>query len=1478
MRFLGDIDLAIDGEPLVDLKSKKAAALLCYLATTGATHDRLALATLLWSDTPEANARTSLRKVVSAMRKTLAPYLIITNETLAFNQNSSHWIDAQKLEQAAQLLRRTANDGDICSQLQEAADLYRGDFLSGFYVRNAPLFEEWVLTQQARLRELVLGILPELASRYADRNQMTQAIGTARRLLQLEPWREDGHRQLMAFLAQDGRRSEALAQFEICRQMMMQEFDAEPGPDTVALFEEIRDKRFEPPSSGQQREWPEKPISLGRPPPSPYRGLFAFREQDAPFFFGREAISERLVTLTRRQPLVAIVGPSGSGKSSLALAGLVAALRPDHSWQSVVFRPGSQPLSALAVALVPLLEPVLGETDQLVQAGKMAAALQAEVLSLGSVIDRINHKLHPVGRLLLLVDQFEELYTLSTDERERNAFLGHLLNAMDEQRLRSTPTACIGLTLRADFLERALANRRLADALQDSTLILGPMDRDELARAIERPAEVHGVAFEAGLVSRIMDDVGSGSGNLPLLEFALTKLWEEQDGWSLTHVAYEAIGQVEGALARYADEVYAQLSEADQVAARRIFTQLVRPGSRTEDTRRQAARTEIGDGDWLIVQRLADARLLVTGRDPAGQETAELAHEALMLAWDRLRNWLAEDRAFRLWQERLRATLGAWQASDADEGALLRGRLLVEAEDWSSEYGDRLSQVELDFIAESQALRDKKARSREQARLAQERVRRRIIFGLATLLLISLAALGSAIAQGRRAQAQARLAFARELTAAAFNNLKADPELSILLAIEALHTTLDADSTVVPEAEQALHQAVQSSRLLYALPQGGGLAFDPDGARLATGGEDGVVHIANALTGETLMTFDGLEEAVTGVAFSPDGALLAGVTERRQVLVWDLASGRNVLELPGTDDTTPILGLTKVDFSPDGELLLLAGPAADTSIWEVATGQKRVQIVNSGVADATFSPDGGKVALTTAVWAIPAEFQVGQDPPANSTENPHVLTWEDRLFDFADAIVGIQDPSSNISAYQDAGSVVYSPDGDYLLTSVISTLAVMVNASDGEQQVALLEHAGIIHSMDIAPNGEWVATASADGTARVWHAQSGELLFTFEGHQGEVVDVAFHPEGSQLATSSLDGRTRVWDIADVDRGEWLNRYEFQGNTLVAFDPQLPNLIVADEEGSVAAIDVMTGVLAYQTRIRDRQITSLALSQDSATIALGYDGGGFAELDAPTGELLRFIETGETISALAFTPDDDLLVAGSEDGTITFYGRGGEAPLISWQVHERFVNGLVFDPDGDHLASADADGVGYILQVEKLLPIQNEGQGTTGPLGLPPGAKSATLAEHNELILNLRPSPDGDQLLTASWDGTAVVWDAVTGASVLTLSGHRGQVVDATYSPDGNRIATAGSDGQVILWDARSGEQLFVLASLQTPLRTLDYSHDGTFLAVSSTAGSVHVFVVPVEDLMELARIRVARSLTESECMRYLHLESCPPDR
>jgi energy-coupling factor transporter ATP-binding protein EcfA2 len=450
----------------------------------------------------------------------------------------------------------------------------------------------------------------------------------------------------------------------------------------------------------------------------PYRGLFAFSYIHAEYFFGREVFVKELVQATHTRNFITVLGASGSGKSSVVLAGLVPTLQQQGNWKFTHFRPsdGNDPFYALAQALVPLYLSGIDSTDEITQAGKLAETLR-NGQPLSDVFGYI-HKQHPNHRVLLIVDQFEELYTEVKDETIRRNFLDCLLTIIQSSANKSSPSTVIVTTMRVDFLGKALAYPAFAEVLRNADIKIRSMNRDELKEVIEKPALNIGVAFQDGLVERILNDVENEPGHLPLLEFALTSLWQQRQGRLLTHTAYEEIGEVRGSLAKYADEKYSELSSVYQKQAQHIFIQLIRPGEGTEDTRRIATRTEVGEENWDLVVRLANHRLVVSNSDlETGEDTLEIVHEALIWGWERLREWLNADRNFRNWQEQLRSTMRQWEANNKDDGALLKGALLKEAQSWLQTRPEEVNFIERDFIDRSLKLQKRekaKARGRTQ--------------------------------------------------------------------------------------------------------------------------------------------------------------------------------------------------------------------------------------------------------------------------------------------------------------------------------------------------------------------------------------------------------------------------------------------------------------------------------------------------------------------------------------------------------------------------------------------------------------------------------------------------------------------------------------------------------------------------------------------------------------------------------------------
>jgi tetratricopeptide (TPR) repeat protein/energy-coupling factor transporter ATP-binding protein EcfA2 len=515
--------------------------------------------------------------------------------------------------------------------------------------------------------------------------------------------------------------------------------DAQPKPgflflNTWADFRNTADEAEALETLIRAIKWDERGTARAVASVCPYLGLRPFREEDQAFYFGRDAIIGLLVEKIRHQPIVAVVGPSGSGKSSVVLAGVLPRLRrqrlPLPTWDAISFTPGENPWWRLAHALVPLLEPDLSETRRIEQAGVLSKALLGRNGALAGTFARVIERSSGTDRLLLVVDQFEEMFTLVSGEEDLNDEKARKETAERKQKCawfledllistKSTPVTIV-LTLRADYYGHALnASRELCDALNTGQVALGPMLPDELRQAVTGPAGRVGLEFEPGLVNRILKEVGEEPGSLPLLEYALTQLWDRRLGGMLTSAAYDAFGGVAGAIGDKADGVYNTFSETDKNVCRALLGRLlhVSPAdSEGADTRQRATRQEIGEAGWRIALKLAvpDVRLLVIARDMyIDQETAEVAHEALIRSWKRLRDWLREDRIFLLWRQQLDVFLSIWENSSANgEEAILRGPALDEALKWRKSKDSDLNARERKFIVASNDAREQFGRRR----------------------------------------------------------------------------------------------------------------------------------------------------------------------------------------------------------------------------------------------------------------------------------------------------------------------------------------------------------------------------------------------------------------------------------------------------------------------------------------------------------------------------------------------------------------------------------------------------------------------------------------------------------------------------------------------------------------------------------------------------------------------------------------------
>lgn len=1492
IRLLGPPQFVLDGEPITGFESDKVRALLAYLAVeANRPHRREALAALLWPESSTQAAKDNLRQALSNLRAAIGdraategggatgsrtatgdqdaatPFLLISRQTMQFDPHSDHWLDVSAFDELARGSRAGAPGLDRLRQarLERAVKAYRGEFLEGFTLGNSIAFEEWALFARERLHRLALDVLYHLTDAFLERGKYAPAQVYAQRQVELEPWREEAHRQLMRVLALGGQRSAALAQYETCRRIMVEKLGVEPAEETTALYGQILDGALFAQSSVSAT--PSPPAFPVPPPPCPYRGLFAFREQDAPFFFGRQAFTRRLIETVRRQPLVAVVGPSGSGKSSVAFAGLLPHLRREEQWAIADCRPGGQPFHALAVALAPLLGPQSSETERLAEIEKLAQALEGEDLSLGDIVERILavQQRHGVSHLLLVVDQFEELYTLCLEEEICRRFVDELLAATDTAFVDS-PLHVI-LTLRADFMGRALTHRPFADGLQNAIMILGPMSRQELSEAIENPAKLQGVAFEAGLMTRILDDVAGEPGNLPLLQFALASLWERQAGGQLTHAAYEAVGRVEGALTAHAERVYANLSPAEQEGVRRILVQMVRPGEGTEDTRRVATRAELGKNDWTLAQRLADARLAVTDRDEStGQEMVEVVHEALIRGWDRLRAWMNADRAFRAWQERMRAALRQWQASDEDAGALLRGLLLVEAENWMAERGADLGAAGRAFIQASLDAREAR-RAQDAARLAREaelerRDRKRLRALVVVLAVATVVALGltlfafhqrevakreAAISQSLNLSTSAQVALAEGNTdlalalALAANQIDVAPPQAQLMLAEAAyapgtrrrfvgHTAPVEDVAILPGCGNslsagclALSASADATLILWDLETGRALrrfeghtdvvhdvALLPAGDRAISASADGTLILWDLETGERLRTFTGHEDAVWSVAISPDGRTALSGAADGSLLLWNLEIGEPLYRLAGHEGA-----VYSVAISPDGRQALSGSADRGVILWDLETGEVRHEM--AGVAD-TVAGSQEAIGHYDSVWGV--AFRPDGRTALSVSQDEFAILWDLETGQLATRF------DTNIGLF----SLAMSRDGHTALLGTLDNRVLLLDLESGQLVLQLRGHTARVLAVALTPDcgnplsaGYLALSGSATGALRLWNLYNGaemrRIAYT-DPLDPAAAAVAVSPDGRLGMTALWTGEISLWDYAS---GEEIHR--LRGHTEMAFG----------------------GVLFFPDRRR-------AVSGAGDIFAASSDNS-VRVWDVESGEeLLRLEGHTDKVWDIDVSADGRFVASGSHDGSLRLWNLDSGESRVLLDVYPQAVRSVAFGPDGRFLVAGLAKGQSsnpdYSL---RLLEVET-------------GREVRRLAGHQELVGDVAFSPDGKLILSGS-NEIAILWDAASGVEVHRLIGHAASVVAIAFSPDGRLAVSGAVDSSLLLWDVDAGVALRRYVGFTKPIVGVAFVPDGHSFFVAADDGAVHEYHVDTTQDDLLAWIAANRYVPELTCQQ-----------
>ena len=1187
---------------------------------------------------------------------------------------------------------------------------------------------------------------------------------------------------------------------------------------------------------------------------NPYKGLRAFEEGDAVDFFGREELVEELVKRVEQTRFLAVVGPSGSGKSSVVRAGLIPALRRgaiagSEGWHIADMFPGAHPLDGLESALLRAApDPPASLMDQLErdEHGLLRAVLR--VLPSDQT------------ELVLVIDQFEEVFTLVEEEDVRTHFLGSLEAAANDPRSRLR----VVVTLRADFYDRPLLYRGFAELFKSRVEAVVPLTAEELERAISGPAKRVDVSLEPGLVAAMLADVAEEPGALPLMEYALTELFERRDGRTLFLEAYRQIGGVSGALGRRAEELYAELDDDGKEAARQLFLRLVALGEGTEDTRRRVPRAEVASLDVdqqamaTVLDSFGASRQLSFDRDArTGEATIELAHEAMLTAWPRLHRWIDAARDDLRTERRLSTAAKEWIEAERELSFLLAGSRLEQAETWEAESGVAATPEEHEYVAASRAEKDRR-QAEEVAREAHERdlerrsVRRlrAIVAVLAVAALVAGALTVFAIGQQRNAHAQERSATARELAAASVANLEVDPERSILLALEAIDVTRSADGTVLSEAEEALHRAVIASRIVLTREDlGGALDWSPEGVFVTEGPENtGMIDLRDATTGESVRSWIGHPDSdVNDVQFSPDGSILATAGDDGFLKLWNPDTGDETAHVSGNR------GAVGQSFDADGRLVAAAWPEDSiVRVADAATG--RVMRTFEGLEtfpfDTALSPDGSQLAVASADVDVVSVFDVRT----------------------GDLVVEL--PRHNYSV----NSVSWSPNGRWIATGAGDSSVRVWDAATGTLEERLVGHAGVVTTVDWSPDSRHIVSGGSDGTARVWELELHPTKGTVEveGRQVHLLSAqqtqsglyaGFSPDGQRVLTGDVViAAATIWDLSLEGDAEVFNaETDYLAPSDVAY---LPNgqIVASYDRGSVAIWDVPGDATTPVTTLgpgtgSENPVLLIAPTPDGELVAtVRNESSTVSVWNVETGAL-AFDEDlrNDVITSIDWSSDGRYLAVGGYDGSLHVLDAddGGRATLVGSEPAPQVVQALAFAPDGRTIATASFD---YPHPETEHVSIWDW--------------KAQKVVRELDAVdaSSLAYDGPGERLAIGFFNGNVEIRDPSTGEVERSFRAGSVTVMNIVFSPDGKMLATGGEDAAIRLFDtqAETGAQQLVLRGHDFLVSGLDFSPDGTRLASATPDGVVRVWALDVDELIAIANAELTRSLTDDECRQYLH--------
>lgn len=1176
--------------------------------------------------------------------------------------------------------------------------------------------------------------------------------------------------------------------------------------------------------------------SLDRSPhrgPCPYKGLAAFQHDDADRFFGREDVVDDLVRRMQAARVLIIAGASGSGKSSVLRAGLVPALRRgaianSDAWTIDVMTPGARPFDELHYRLERWTGRSLSTSpDDLRRNPQIARRLLDEALD---EQDRAGPSRAPLH--VLCIDQFEEVFTQMTETVGPAAFVEALAAMSDpvDSRLR------VVLGVRADFYGRCAQLGWLAERITDNQVLVGPMSRDGMRRAIEEPARMAGLRIEPGLVEVVLDEAGESASTLPLISHALVETWARRDGNALTLDAFHSAGGVAGAIAQSADALFEQnLDPTQQDLARRLFLRLVTPGEGTTDTRRPMPLLELdrnANPEELraVVDRFVAARLL-----SVSDTTVEIAHEALIGGWPRLADWIETERDNLKTQQRIGQAAHDWDERGRDRDLLWRGAPLASTELWVEQHHDALDLLEQQFVEASTNARVARDAAAAEVAARGQRNRRRATAALATLALASVVA--SVVAFGAFQRASRNAEVAEEQLAVAFGTsalgqADSNPFQALLLSVESIERsterTVDARSALVQARLALAEDTVVPLGPSVSTPGSFRTAIRGDGRLVAVAAQTGPIRLYDTQSGAQVGP--ALNRHIDGpraLDFLDDGSALISSGSDGLVVRWELGDDGLVGEPRLLTESDPIVWA--LDVHPEGDLVVIASDDGRLRILDTDSGEERSTIEWSGgegIVAVRFSPDGDRMVASNRDGRLQSWLTADGEP-----------LWAD------DA-----SPSG-----PNLWDITFSPDGTRFATAGDRDAAFVHDTQTGQaipgavfgEPVGRPGAITQIHGVAFSADGRRLIGGSATGSVHSWNIEDpADVVTTRARHSDAVEHGAIDAAHSVYVSVGDDKRLRVWQIPNAPASSDASGWE-DGAWGLAFDPRGGQIAVGDGAGGLRILAIQDdGDLGATTEPiigHEGRVFDIAWSPDGSLLASVGDDGAVVLWDGNSGATLEMLGTHDGATRdVAFSPDGRLLVSSDEAGDT------GGLNVIVWDVesrqrladlggHRQGVRAVGFAPDGATLATADGQGEIRIW--------------STGDFDL---VRRWTAVEQVDTIFAIDFSDDG-LLAAADSSEDLRVWDPELGVQVgRTVSGlDTNGATGVGFDGEGDTIAVMSRSGELRIVDWMSGANLTAAAIIAHPDAksfALAFAPDGARFATTGTDGVVRMWNVLSTDV------------------------------